>query len=354
MKAIIPAAGLGTRFLPATKSQPKEMLPVLAKPTIQYVVEEALAAEVDEVIIVSNSQKQSIEEHFSPDEALASHLEAVGKKGYAEAVRHAGSLPVSFVEQVEPLGLGHAIHCAASRVLGGAEVAGAAEAEGSAGSAGEAASPERAEPFFVLLGDVLVPDNGLLPRMLAASRAHGGASVIAVFRVPWEQVNRFGIVAGEPVADEALAGTLPADGFYADDTHAGAGVGREPAAEGAADDKLWRITGMVEKPPVETAPSNLAIFGRYLLSARVMHLLSHTAPGAGGEIQLTDALIELLEHEEVYALVIDPDEGFDVGTIDDWLMTNLRLAQRDPALSLSFLAEGRESSESRVSATSHA
>jgi UTP--glucose-1-phosphate uridylyltransferase len=360
MKAIIPAAGLGTRFLPATKSQPKEMLPVLAKPTIQYVVEEALAAGVDEVIIVSNCQKRSIEEHFSPDEALVSHLEAVGKKGYAEAVRHAGSLPVSFVEQVEPLGLGHAIHCAASRVLGGAEVAGAAEAEGtaeaagaadvevtaeaagaaeaegSAGGAGEAASPEPVEPFFVLLGDVLVPDNGLLPRMLAASRAHGGASVIAVLRVPREQVNRFGIVAGEPVADEALAGTLPADEFYADDTHAGAGVGREPAAEGAADDKLWCITGMVEKPSVETAPSNLAIFGRYLLSARVMHLLSHTAPGAGGEIQLTDALIELLEHEDVYAFVIDPDEGFDVGTIDDWLMTNLRLAQRDPALSLSF------------------
>jgi UTP--glucose-1-phosphate uridylyltransferase len=336
MKAIIPAAGLGTRFLPATKSQPKEMLPVLAKPTIQYVVEEALAAGVDEVIIVSNSQKRSIEEHFSPDEALASHLEAVGKQGYAEAVRHAGSLPISFVEQAEPLGLGHAIYCAASRVLdggegedieaeGGGEAEGSTEAEGAAAGAGKAVSPECAEPFFVLLGDVLVPDNGLLPRMLAVSRARGGASVIAVLRVPWEQVNRFGIIAGEPVTGDPVT-----DKPVTAASHAAAAV------EGLADGKLWRVTGMVEKPPVETAPSDMAIFGRYLLSARVMRLLSHTAPGAGGEIQLTDALIELLEHEEVYALVIDPDEGFDVGTIDDWLMTNLRLAQRDPVLSLSF------------------
>jgi UTP--glucose-1-phosphate uridylyltransferase len=322
MKAIIPAAGLGTRFLPATKSQPKEMLPVLDKPTIQYVVEEALAAGVDEVIIVSNSQKRSIEEHFSPDEGLVSHLEAVGKKGYAEAVRHAGSLSVSFVEQAEPLGLGHAIHCAASRVLGDGDVGGEAEGADATGDAeaenddGEVPSPEQAEPFFVLLGDVLVPDNGLLPRMLEASRAHGGASVIAVLRVPREQVSRFGIVAGEPVADESPAG---------------ADAGAPPT-----DATLWRVTGMVEKPPVETAPSDMAIFGRYLLSARVMRLLSHTVPGAGGEIQLTDALIELLEHEGVYALVIDPDEGFDVGTIDDWLKTNIRLAQRDPALAQAF------------------
>ncbi|MDR2106896.1 MAG: NTP transferase domain-containing protein [Coriobacteriales bacterium] len=285
MKAIIPAAGLGTRFLPATKAQPKEMLPVLAKPTIQYVVEEALAAEADEVIIVSNAQKQSIREHFSPDEALASHLEAAKKHHYAQEVRRAGSLPVCFVEQGEPLGLGHAVCCASEKVLDSA----------------------RPEPFYVLLGDVLVPDNALLPRMLAVSRAHGDASVIAVLRVPREQVSRFGIIAGQPVA--ARDG---GDGSDAD---------------------VWRISGMVEKPSVDEAPSELAIFGRYLLSAQVMRLLSHTAPGAGGEIQLTDALIELLDHEEAYALIIDPNEGFDVGTVSDWLATNIRLAQRDPALS---------------------
>jgi UTP--glucose-1-phosphate uridylyltransferase len=280
MKAIIPAAGLGTRFLPATKAQPKEMLPVLDKPTIQYVVEEALAAEADEVLIVSNAQKRAIAEHFSPDEPLAAHLEAHGKGEYAAAVRHAGSLPVSFVEQPEPLGLGHAIHCAADKVLAPDKIL-------------APASPDAPEPFYVLLGDVLVPDNGLLPRMLALSRAHGGASVIAVLRVPREQVNRFGIIAGEAIAED-----------------------------------VWHITGMVEKPPIDEAPSELAIFGRYLLTPRVMELLSRVAPGAGGEIQLTDALIGLLEHEEVYALIIDPDEGCDVGTIDDWLKANLRLASR--------------------------
>jgi UTP--glucose-1-phosphate uridylyltransferase len=290
MKAIIPAAGLGTRFLPATKAQPKEMLPVLAKPTIQYVVEEALAAEADEVVIVSNAQKQAIVAHFSPDEALAAHLEAKGKPDYAQAVRHAGSLPVSFVEQPEPLGLGHAIHCAAGKVLSGADVGvDGADVGVTAGTGAEAA----AEPFYVLLGDVLVPDNALLPRMLAYSRAHGGASVIAVLQVPREQVSRFGVIAGEAVEDD-----------------------------------IWRVTGMVEKPPVEQAPSNLAIFGRYLLTPRVMGILSRTSPGAGGEIQLTDALIGLLAYEEVYALIIGPDEGFDVGTIDDWLSTNLRLAER--------------------------
>jgi UTP--glucose-1-phosphate uridylyltransferase len=291
MKAIIPAAGLGTRFLPATKAQPKEMLPILAKPTIQYVVEEALAAGVDEVLVVSNAQKRCIEAHFSPDESLAALLEATGKSAYAEKVRRAGALPVSFVEQPRPLGLGHAIHCAADAVRGSE----ASDRDFANDPVDRAAAD--GESFLVLLGDVLVPDNGLLPRMLEVSREHGGASVIAVFPVPHEQVSRFGIVAGE-----ALSSTV------------------------------WRITDMVEKPPRESAPSNLAIFGRYLLTPLVMELLAHTAPGAGGEIQLTDALIELLKYEKVYALVVDPDEGFDVGTIENWLTTNLRLAQRDPTL----------------------
>jgi UTP--glucose-1-phosphate uridylyltransferase len=276
MKAIIPAAGLGTRFLPSTKAQPKEMLPVLDKPAIQYVVEEALAAQADEVILVSNKGKQSIAEHFSPDEALVARLKAAGKTAYAEVVTHAGSLPVSFVEQSEPLGLGHAIHCAAEKVAGSSQ----------------------AEPFFVLLGDVLVPNETMLPRMLEVSREHGGASVIAVEPVPHEQVGRFGIIGGEAVGTDVL-----------------------------------RITELVEKPRPEDAPSNLSIFGRYLLTPRVMELLSQTPPGAGGEIQLTDALVALLDTEEIYALVIDEDEGFDVGTLETWLSTNIRLALRDPVLS---------------------
>jgi len=280
MKAIIPAAGLGTRFLPATKSVPKELLPVLAKPTIQYVVEEALASDADEVILICNKQKQAIVAHFSADEDLATLLESGGKAALAAEVRYAGSLPVSFVEQPRPLGLGHAIHCAAEKVL--------------------SAEPEKpAEPFFVLLGDVLVPDNRMLPRMLEISRAYGGASVIAVFEVPREQVSRFGIIAGEALSDD-----------------------------------VWRITSMVEKPPVDKAPSQFAIFGRYLLTPRIMELLAHTKPGAGGEIQLTDALVELLDSEEVYAYIIDPDEGFDVGTIETWLTTNIELARRDAQLAL--------------------
>jgi UTP--glucose-1-phosphate uridylyltransferase len=291
MKAIIPAAGLGTRFLPATKAQPKEMLPILAKPTIQYVAEEALAAGADEVLIVSNAQKRCIEAHFSPDEKLSALLEAAGKSAYADEVRRAGALPVSFVEQPLPLGVGHAIYCA-SGAARGSETSGGGSVDD---DVGRAAAGE--ESFLVLLGDVLVPDNGLLPRMLEVSREHDGASVIAVFPVPCEQVGRFGIIAGE-----ALSSTV------------------------------WRVTDMVEKPSRESAPSNLAIFGRYLLTPLVMELLAHTAPGAGGEIQLTDALIELLKYEKVYALVVDPDEGFDVGTVGNWLATNLRLAQRDPTL----------------------
>jgi UTP--glucose-1-phosphate uridylyltransferase len=184
-------------------------------------------------------------------------------------------LPVSFAEQSEPLGLGHAIYCAADKVL----------------------KAESVEPFFVLLGDVLVPDEKMLPRMLKVSREHNGASVIAVVRVPANEVSRFGVIAGEPIGSD-----------------------------------VWRITDMVEKPPREEAPSDLVIFGRYLLTPYVMELLAQTAPGAGGEIQLTDALIALLKTEEVYALIIDADEGFDVGTIETWLLTNLRLAQRDPSL----------------------
>ena len=270
MKAIIPAAGLGTRFLPATKAMPKEMLPVLSKPTIQYVVEEALASGADEVIIVSNAQKRCIEDHFSPNETLEATLLAGEKTEFANAVHQAGHLPVSFVDQPVPLGLGHSVYCAADKVL----------------------LAEGPEPFFVLLGDVLVPQNTMLPHMLKVSQEHANASVIAVFEVPDDQVNRFGIIAGKPVEED-----------------------------------VWRITSMVEKPARDLAPSNLAIFGRYLLSPCVMGLLAHTKPGAGGEIQLTDALVELLGEEEVYALIIDPKEGFDVGTLQTWLDTNIEMAK---------------------------
>lgn len=267
MKALIPAAGLGSRFLPATKAQPKEMLLVVDKPAIQYVVEEGLASGADEVIIINSHDKKSIEDHFTPDPKLEAELRSRGKDSYADKVAHAGSLNVSYVYQEEPLGLGHAVHCAASKIEG--------------------------ERFFVLLGDVLVPENKMLVRMKEISDEHDGANVIAVLPVPQDQVDRFGVIDGTQISDE-----------------------------------VWKVSSLVEKPAVKDAPSNLAVFGRYLLSPRVMELLATVAPGAGGEIQLTDALFEVLKEEEMYALVIDDEDGFDTGTIESWLDTNNRLYAR--------------------------
>lgn len=267
MKAIIPAAGLGTRFLPATKAVPKEMLLVADRPAIQYVVEEGLASAADEVVIVNSREKHAIEEHFAPNPELVATLRERGKDAYADMVEYVGGLNVTYVYQEEALGLGHAVLCAA---------------EASAG-----------EPFYVLLGDVLVPGNGMLPAMQAVSDAHGGASVIAVMPVPDEEVSRFGVIAGAEVSDG-----------------------------------VWKIDALVEKPALEDAPSNLAVFGRYLLTPRVMELLAEVKPGVGGEMQLTDALDALLAEEEMYALVIDPADGFDTGTPASWLATNNILSER--------------------------
>lgn len=271
MKAVIPAAGLGSRFLPATKAQPKEMLPVVDRPAIQYIVEEALDAGADEVIIVNSNDKKSIESQFAPSEELVAHLRRVGKDKYADAVEHAGALPVSYVYQEDPLGLGHAVH--------------------------EASEKTSDDMFLVMLGDVLVPDNTICPRMIEISQEHGNASVIAVLPLPDEEVPRYGVIGGEDLGDG-----------------------------------VWKITEMVEKPSLEEAPSNLGIFGRYLLSPKVMELLASTAPGAGGEIQLTDALVELLDHEDMYALVIDPADGYDTGTVQSWIAANVSQAMKDPQM----------------------
>ena len=176
MKALIPAAGLGTRFLPATKAQPKEMLLVVDRPAIQYVVEEGLASAADEVVIINSHSKKIIEDHFSPDPELVALLRERGKNAYADEVERVGNMNVSYVYQEEALGLGHAVRCAAEKTGG--------------------------EAFYVLLGDVLVPNNAMLPRMQEISDAHGGASVIAVMPVPQEQVKRFGVIAGEVVYEK--------------------------------------------------------------------------------------------------------------------------------------------------------
>ena len=281
MKSIIPAAGLGTRFLPATKCSPKELLPVLNKPVIQYVVEEALEpAGVDGVVIVNSHEKPQIEQYFAEDAEFEGMLRSRGKEELADAVHEAGALPVSFVYQDDPKGLGHAVYCANSEMDG--------------------------DPFFVLLGDYFVPDRQMCVNMAKVSAAHNNASVIAVAPVPADQVSRYGIIAGECV--ESLEGTN---------------------AQGEEEGAVWKVSGLVEKPTPEDAPSHLFIVGRYLLSPRIMDLLATQGTGAGGEIQLTDAMERLLEEEEMYALVVDPDQGCDTGTPAAWAATNARMALAD-------------------------
>lgn len=289
MKAIIPAAGLGTRFLPATKCTPKEMLPVLDKPVIQYVVEEALEPEeVDGAVIVTSPGKPELLSYFQPDRSLEALLRERGKDGYADAVAQAGDMPVDFRYQYEPKGLGHAIRSVADAVAG--------------------------ESFLVLLGDYVVPSRGICTRMLEVSRAHAGASVIAVAPCSPADVSRYGVIAGERVD------TLEGLGGVADD---------EPGA-------VWRVSGLVEKPAAEEAPSNLYIVGRYLLSPLVMDLLADQEPGKGGEIQLTDAMARSLEREAMYAVVIDPLSGYDTGTPSGWIATNALMAAADPRFAEEF------------------
>lgn len=289
MKAIIPAAGLGTRFLPGTKCTPKEMLPVLDKPVIQYVVEEALdPEEVDDAIIVTSPGKPELLNYFQPDRSLENLLRERGKNAYADAVAHAGGMPVDFRYQYEPKGLGHAIRSAADAVAG--------------------------ENFLVLLGDYVVPNRDICDKMLAVSKEHGGASVIAVAACSPEEVSRYGVIAGERV------GSLEGAEDVAD---------AEPGA-------VWRIGGLVEKPAPEAAPSNLYIVGRYLLSPLVMDLLADQQAGTGGEIQLTDAMARSLDREAMYAVVIDPLSGYDTGTPSGWMATNALMAASDPRFASAF------------------
>ncbi len=264
MKAIIPAAGLGTRFLPATKAQPKEMLPVVGKPVIQYVVEEAVAAGVDDVLLITGRGKRAIEDHFDRSLELEDLLERSGAVDKLRQVRAITDLAeVFYVRQKRPRGLGHAVLCGAAHT-------------------GD-------EPFFVLLGDVIVPDNSCLNRLRDVHERYG-TSVLAVTPVEQHLVSRYGVIAGHEV---------------------------EPG--------VWKVTDLVEKPPVNDAPSNLAIFGRYLLTPLIMKILPKIEPGRGDEIQLTDALKELLKQEDIYAISMDSD-GFDTGNVLSWLEANVTLA----------------------------
>ena len=239
-KAVIPAAGLGTRFLPVTRSVPKELLPILDRPMLQYVVEEAAEAGITDVIVVTSPGKEGIAEYFSPRPDLEARLADDAR--LLEKVRSGSDLAnVSFVIQEEPLGLGHAVLTAR-------------EAVGN-------------EPFAVILPDDIVDNSpGVLSQMMGSVAGEDAAAAVAVERVPWELVQNYGVVDSEPAGD-----------------------GRH------------RVRGMVEKPPPGTAPSNLSIVGRYLLPPQVFDCLERTPPGARGEIQLTDGLALLMEDVAVYA-----------------------------------------------------
>ena len=276
-KAVIPAAGLGTRFLPATKAQPKEMLPVVDKPAIQYVVEEAVAAGLTDVLIINGRNKHSIEDHFDRVPALEAALEAKGDEARLAAVIESAELgQVHYVRQGEPLGLGHAVLCARAHV--------------------------GHEPFAVLLGDDLIDvRNAVLPAMNAVREEHGG-SVLCLMEVPRETVHMYGCAAVEPTAVDGVV----------------------------------KVTDLVEKPPPGEEPSNLVVIGRYLIDPAVFDVLDRTEPGRGGEIQLTDALLELatmpVEDGGGVHAVIFRGLRYDTGDKLSYLKANVILASDDEEL----------------------
>ena len=260
MKALIPAAGYGTRFLPASKTVPKEMLPVGAKPAIQLIVEEALAAGADEVVIVTSPDKPSLKRHFDPDPVW--HARCAKKPEIDAELTHPEEIGrrISWTYQTEQKGLGHAVLQAADILRG------------------------TSEPVLILLGDALVSGTAPSPAMAAISRAFGGASVVGLEEVPLEKVSRYGVVKGDFV-------DAPAE-----------------AREGI----VLKLSDLVEKPAPEVAPSRFAIAGRYLLDPAIFNLLATQTPGKGGEIQLTDSIKRLLGTKPVYGFRY-PGRRHDIG-----------------------------------------
>jgi UTP--glucose-1-phosphate uridylyltransferase len=274
-KAVIPAAGLGVRFLPATKAQPKEMLPIVDKPTIQYIIEEVIASGIEEILIITGRNKGSIEDHFDKSPELEARLKETGKTALLELAQGISSLAdISFVRQKEPLGLGHAVYCA-RRFVGD-------------------------EPFAVLLGDdLVVSETPCLKQMIDVyNEVH--SSVIAIMEVPEKDVSKYGIL--DSVSDRS---------------------------------GLYRIRDLVEKPAPEKAPARLAIMGRYIIEPRIFSILAEAAPGAGGEIQLTDALKVLCTEQPVYGLAFQ-GRRYDVGDKLGYLQATVECALARPDLAPAF------------------
>ncbi|MFC5652897.1 UTP--glucose-1-phosphate uridylyltransferase GalU [Paenibacillus solisilvae] len=274
-KAIIPAAGLGTRFLPATKAMPKEMLPIVDKPTIQYIVEEAIAAGIEDIIIVTGKGKRAIEDHFDIAFELEQSLMEKGKFSLLEEVQKSSSVDIHYIRQKEPKGLGHAVWCARNFI-------------------GD-------EPFAVLLGDDIVVSDVPCTKQLINQYEKTKRSVIGVQAVSFEQTERYGIV--DPVD---------------------------------ANGSLYMVNRFVEKPKLGTAPSNLAIMGRYILTPEIFYFLEKQELGAGGEIQLTDAIQRLNEVQGVYAYDFEGTR-YDVGEKLGFITTTLDFALRNKELRVPLL-----------------
>lgn len=277
-KAIIPAAGLGTRFLPATKACPKEMLPIVDKPTIQYIVEEALASGIEDILIISGRTKRAIEDHFDASPELEMNLEKGGKTELLEMVKGIADINIHYVRQKEPKGLGHAVLCAKSFV-------------------GD-------EPFAVMLGDDVVynDDYPCLKQLMDVFDAKGG-SVLGCQTVPKEKVSSYGIVDSRDIGEE----------------------------------RVFKVNDMVEKPSVDQAPSQLAVLGRYVITPEIFEILENTAPGKGGEIQLTDALKVLAQQQGMYAYDF-VGRRYDVGDKQGFLEAQVEYTLRRDDLKDKFKA----------------
>jgi len=286
--AVIPAAGLGTRFLPATKAQPKEMLPIVDKPCIQYIIEEAIDSGIEDILIITGRNKRAIEDHFDRAVELELTLKAQGKYDLLGLVQELSRVTIHYVRQKEPKGLGHAVLCAKHFV-------------------GD-------EPFAVLLGDDIMDAEVPVLKQLMDVYEDCGGSVLGVQEVPREKVSSYGVVKPVPVKDH-----------------------------------LWRAEDLVEKPLVAEAPSRLAVLGRYIITPEIFEILEHTEPGRGGEIQLTDALKKLAEREPVYAYEFE-GRRYDSGDKQGFLEATVDFALKRPDLRDQFLrylmkTVGRETGE---------
>lgn len=275
-KAVIPAAGFGTRFLPATKATPKEMLPIVDKPTIQYIVEEALQSGIKEILIISGHAKRAIEDHFDTNPGLEMHLESHGQESLLKMVRSISEINIHYIRQKHMRGLGDAILCARSFIDD--------------------------EPFAVLLGDDVVYNetNPALRQMIDIYNDLG-ATILGCQEVPLEKVSSYGIVAGVSVEGK----------------------------------NVLRVTNMIEKPSVEEAPSRTAVLGRYIITPDVFEVLARTEPGKGGEIQLTDAIQTMASREAVYAYCFK-GKRYDVGDKLGFLKATVEYALRRPDLGEPF------------------